>query len=338
MKKLFAFLSIQLMVMTVCLAQFTTINVGTTANDGTGDTLRTAFGKVNTNFTTVGVISTVQSNSLQTQIYATNTALLSAIYYTNYDNLVTTTNLISAATNGTYKNVFMTNNWIGLVGDTNGLAGNRLLFKNTTAPYTNALDSLSIQLASPSGYRTTISAIGTSLLPSIPQNAAFYTSYPGSRSIFTSGGMCANGQIDVGTILNLNNTGTPTTVLQYNSYAFTLGNDDTGFNYAGDYNPTINVSSSTDQQLNIKANLLQVSGSIAASGVSSTSTGNSLIGGTFTGTHTGNGSSLTNLVFPAVSFASIVGNVTGNGGMLWNSNKVLYWVTTTKTNLVSDGR
>lgn len=338
MKKLFAFLSIQLMVLSVCVAQFTTINVGTTANDGTGDTLRTAFGKVNTNFTTAGMISTVQSNALQAQIYATNAALLLAVNYTNYDNLVTTTNLISAATNGTYKNAFTTNNWIGLIGDTNGLAGNRLSFKNMTAPYTNAIDTLSIQLSSPSGYRTAISAIGTGLQPSIPQQSAFYTTYTGARSIYTEGGIAVLKQINVGTTLYLDSSTTPYTVLHYNGDTFTLGNDDTGFNYAGDYNPTINVSASTDNQLNIKANVLQVSGSITAVGVSSTSTGNSLIGGTFTGTHTGNGSSLTNLVFPAVTFASIVGNVTGNGGMLWNSNKVLYWVTTTKTNLVSDGR
>ncbi len=47
MKTLFAlFLSIG-----ICQAfDFTTVNIGVTNNDGTGDTLRTAFGKINTNF------------------------------------------------------------------------------------------------------------------------------------------------------------------------------------------------------------------------------------------------------------------------------------------------
>ena len=109
-----------------------------------------------------------------------------------------------------------------------------------------------------------------------------------------------------------------------------ISNNDPWF--TADKNPTLDVSGSVDQALVVKGSVY-TTGSITA-----TNAGNSLIGGTFTGTHTGNGSSLTNLVFPAVTFASIVGNVTGNGGMLWNSNKVLYWVTTTKTNLVSDGR
>lgn len=40
--------------MTISTQTFTTINVGTTANDGTGDDLRTAFIKVNDNFQYMG--------------------------------------------------------------------------------------------------------------------------------------------------------------------------------------------------------------------------------------------------------------------------------------------
>jgi len=41
-----------------------TINLGTTANDGTGDPLRTAFTKINSNFTDVYTqIGVLQSNS-----------------------------------------------------------------------------------------------------------------------------------------------------------------------------------------------------------------------------------------------------------------------------------
>lgn len=43
--------------------------------------------------------------------------------------------------------------------------------------------------------------------------------------------------------------------------------------------------------------------------------------------------------FSLLSHSTPIGNLpTGNDGNLWNSNKVLYWVTTTKTNLISDGR
>jgi hypothetical protein len=40
--------------MTISTEQFTTINTGTTANDGSGDSLRTAFTKVNNNFAAIG--------------------------------------------------------------------------------------------------------------------------------------------------------------------------------------------------------------------------------------------------------------------------------------------
>ena len=43
--------------MTISTQSFLSINVGTTANDGTGDDLRTAFIKVNDNFQYMGNIS-----------------------------------------------------------------------------------------------------------------------------------------------------------------------------------------------------------------------------------------------------------------------------------------
>lgn len=39
--------------MTITTEQFTVINTGSVANDGTGDSLRAAFTKVNTNFTNI---------------------------------------------------------------------------------------------------------------------------------------------------------------------------------------------------------------------------------------------------------------------------------------------
>lgn len=65
---------------------FTNIFIGTAPNDGTGDTLRTAFGKINTNFYTItnsiGVSSNsavVTSNALQAQISAAATGLATNI-------------------------------------------------------------------------------------------------------------------------------------------------------------------------------------------------------------------------------------------------------------------
>jgi len=42
--------------MTISTEQFITINVGTTANDGTGDNLRAAFVKINDNFANISDI------------------------------------------------------------------------------------------------------------------------------------------------------------------------------------------------------------------------------------------------------------------------------------------
>jgi hypothetical protein len=55
--------------------------------------------------------------------------------------------------------------------------------------------------------------------------------------------------------------------------------------------------------------------------------GNATVYGRTTST---NGYYLPNMTTPPAGDAS--------GGLLWNSNKVLYWITNTKTNLVSDGR
>lgn len=42
--------------MTISTEQFANVNVGTTANDGTGDTLRTAFTTVNLNFANISTV------------------------------------------------------------------------------------------------------------------------------------------------------------------------------------------------------------------------------------------------------------------------------------------
>lgn len=42
--------------MTISTEQFITINVGTSANDGTGESLRSAFSKINDNFSNISLI------------------------------------------------------------------------------------------------------------------------------------------------------------------------------------------------------------------------------------------------------------------------------------------
>lgn len=69
----------------ICSAQFTNIFTGSAPNDGTGDTVRTAFGKANTNFyyltNSIAVVSNanyVASNLLWTANAATSNSLPTA--------------------------------------------------------------------------------------------------------------------------------------------------------------------------------------------------------------------------------------------------------------------
>jgi hypothetical protein len=63
----------------------TVINVGSTANDGTGDTLRGAFANTNNNFTEVYAISTYGSNNANNAFNVANTANTKATIVGPYD-------------------------------------------------------------------------------------------------------------------------------------------------------------------------------------------------------------------------------------------------------------
>ncbi len=128
-------------------AQFTpqTINVGATANDGTGDSLRTAFGKVNANFlaasnaiadgggggvTALELLDATNKiwNATQTALAATNTATQAAL--TDATNKLQTA--ITGATNGLSGSSSPTNNatftgtttFTGGINETNARATN----------------------------------------------------------------------------------------------------------------------------------------------------------------------------------------------------------------------
>jgi hypothetical protein len=67
-----------------------TINIGTTANDHTGDPLRTAFQKINSNFTELYSLLGTVPNGTKT---ATATGTPGQIFYdTNYIYICTATN------------------------------------------------------------------------------------------------------------------------------------------------------------------------------------------------------------------------------------------------------
>lgn len=105
-----AWVALVLSVLSTPAAQLT-INVGTTANDGTGDTLRTAGGKINTNFTALfNILGTENALILggTNVVRFTNECFVSYGLATN--NTLTVSNAGLAAVNGLYR----TNNLNGL--------------------------------------------------------------------------------------------------------------------------------------------------------------------------------------------------------------------------------
>jgi hypothetical protein len=124
-----------------------TINVGTTANDGTGDALRTAFTKVNNNFTEVynGKVRLLGSNftSLGANVTGTTTETLSA-------SLLIPANTLNA---DAYLNIYGLFERIGasVLG-----AINCNMYKNTTNSLTGAtkIATLSSMAAAAKSYST----------------------------------------------------------------------------------------------------------------------------------------------------------------------------------------
>ena len=86
-----------------------TINIGTTANDGTGDPLRTAFDKVNDNFNEVYGNDFVDYDKLGTEF--TTTAVISALDV-DFSTAQVFTKTLSGATTLTFSNTE-----IGMVKD-----------------------------------------------------------------------------------------------------------------------------------------------------------------------------------------------------------------------------
>ncbi len=66
-----------LLMPSLCFSQIIPVNTGATNNDGTGDTLRAAFGKINTNFYYATNIVGIASNSLAASIVTTSNSVSS---------------------------------------------------------------------------------------------------------------------------------------------------------------------------------------------------------------------------------------------------------------------
>jgi len=79
-----------------------TINIGTTANDGTGDPLRTAFDKTNDNFNEIYGADFVDYDKLGTEF--TTTAVISASDV-DFSSAAVFTKTLSGATTLTFSNV-----------------------------------------------------------------------------------------------------------------------------------------------------------------------------------------------------------------------------------------
>lgn len=178
--KIIAFLLLSAIYFVACAPRGTTrdftpvkINTGTTANDGTGDTLRLAMMKINTNFTAI-------SNAfvtLQTMVAATSNSLLTAVSAstnglasTNYANSlatgtsnalltamssrdVATSNALVTAVNGV-TNGFASTNYVNAQGTT---VSNAMLTAITGA--TNAFASTNLVNAGITSYSNTVTTL-----------------------------------------------------------------------------------------------------------------------------------------------------------------------------------
>lgn len=93
------------------------INVGTSANDGTGDTLRSAAIKINSNFTEV--YNTSQAAFDRANTVSTNTidSFARATSNTNANNIVLTTTISQNAYNVANSGIVGSNSWFAIIGD-----------------------------------------------------------------------------------------------------------------------------------------------------------------------------------------------------------------------------
>ena len=88
-----------------------TINIGSVANDGTGDPLRTAFDKVNDNFTELYADDAGDVNSVNAGTGISVNQTTGAVTVTNSapDQTVSLTGGTAITTSGTYPNFTITN-------------------------------------------------------------------------------------------------------------------------------------------------------------------------------------------------------------------------------------
>jgi hypothetical protein len=134
----------------------TTINVGTSANDNTGDTLRNAFITTNTNFSTLtNVDNTSDANKPVSTATQTALNLKAPLASPTITGTLTTVN--DAVINGVKVGKGLGN----IV--TNTVVGNTTLNSNTTGSYNSALGNDSLKLNTSGSYN---SAFGSSSLAS----------------------------------------------------------------------------------------------------------------------------------------------------------------------------
>lgn len=121
------------------------INVGTTANDGTGDTLRLAMMKINTNFTAISN----QFVLLQTMVATASNSLLTAVSAST-NALASTNNLNSVAT-------VVSNMMLTTMSTRDAATSNSLLTAITVA--TNAFASTNLLNAGIASYSNTVATL-----------------------------------------------------------------------------------------------------------------------------------------------------------------------------------
>jgi hypothetical protein len=258
--------------MTITTQSFTAINVGTTANDGTGDDLRTAFIKVNDNFQYMGntgfnagniyaPTGTVQAayfigdGGLLTNIAgggggASNYSNVNVAAYLNtsgynlYSNVNVANYLPSYTGVLTSSNVYVAGNVTAqyVLGSGQFLTGLPAGYSNTNViAYLNATGYNLYSNVNVAAYLNNNGAVPIGTSSTIYANAGTQSTSVGTGALVVTGGVGISGNLTVGnlTVLGTQTTVSATSVAVANSFIFLSNNNITNavdIGFVGQYN------------------------------------------------------------------------------------------------------
>jgi hypothetical protein len=187
--------------MTITTQPFISVNVGTAANDGTGDELRVAFQKVNSNFSNISTSGFNSGNILVS-------GNVQAVYFVGDGSQLTNISAANAYGNGNVASYLTVYN--GLIGATNVYVAG-----NVTAQWLVGQANLTSIITQDLGASGVIYA-----------NAGTASSSTGTGALVVNGGLGVTGNITCGNLTVIGNiTSVSTTTLQVSNNFIFLSNN-----------------------------------------------------------------------------------------------------------------